>query len=255
MAEPKITPGNKKLGNSIYAWSITPGHGASCPGETKTCGSLCYAKSGLFMMPSPQALHAVNFKKSKEQGFAKWMNAQLIAFRAKVLRIHVAGDFYSDVYLDKWLQIVQRNSRVKFFAYTRSWQPDAFIDENRLLALAALPNMQLWYSADRDTGRPPIRPNVRVAYMAIDAQDFPGYRPDLLFRVIRHTVKKKVLGVQVCPAENGVKLENKITCERCQICTIEPKKLVSLGTLTTPKPVQVVGRLVQPRGGARLERR
>jgi hypothetical protein len=39
---------------------------------------------------------------------------------AKVIRIHVAGDYYSQTYFDAWLEVARQRPEVIFYAYTKS---------------------------------------------------------------------------------------------------------------------------------------
>ena len=48
------------------------------------------------------------------------MNKEIIKKKCTHVRIHDSGDFYSIKYLLKWLQIAKDNSKVIFYAYTKS---------------------------------------------------------------------------------------------------------------------------------------
>jgi len=48
------------------------------------------------------------------------MNEEIQKKKAKYIRIHDSGDFYSIKYLRKWLLIAQYNKEVIFYAYTKS---------------------------------------------------------------------------------------------------------------------------------------
>ena len=39
---------------------------------------------------------------------------------ARIVRIHVSGDFYSQVYFDAWMEVARRNPQTLFYAYTKS---------------------------------------------------------------------------------------------------------------------------------------
>lgn len=187
-------------------------------------------------MSSHARLYAENHRVSQLVGFPRWMRSEIKRLNAQTVRIHVSGDFYSTEYVLKWTKIVQALPSVKFFGYTRSWYKPDEVSYESLDSLAALPNMSLWWSADKDTGKPIQSQHARVAYMMTDDRDIPGYAVDLLFRVNHETIMKQVLGTQVCPVENGVSLTTPLTCNRCRICfdksqltqLTTPKKLVSL---------------------------
>ena len=48
------------------------------------------------------------------------MNEEIQKKKAKYIRIHDSGDFYSVAYLLKWVQIANENKSVIFYAYTKS---------------------------------------------------------------------------------------------------------------------------------------
>ena len=169
-------------------------------------------------MPSVEASHRRNFEFSQSDQFTSWMPSRLQASFVRVMRIHVSGDFYSNRYIQKWVDIVGRSQEIQFFAYTRSWRIDAMFPE--LVKLAGLPNMQLWWSIDRETGPAPIVRGIRRAYMAIDdidAQNAPN-DCDLVFRDQTDTIMTRANGIVVCPTENGIEPRKKVTCSTCGIC-------------------------------------
>lgn len=87
--------------------------------------------------------------------------------------------------------------------------------------MAAEPNLQLWYSADRDTGMPDRVPaGVRVAWLMTAPDDRPPRPVDLLFRVtaLRRTPVTQIDGVPVCPAEDGLPRKHTVTCDQCRTC-------------------------------------
>ena len=49
------------------------------------------------------------------------MTAELAAprFMGTWIRIHDAGDFFSDDYLAAWLRVIRASARVNFYAYTK----------------------------------------------------------------------------------------------------------------------------------------
>lgn len=209
---------NSKLGPMIHGWSLPAGREFSCPGESHLCRVRCYAKAGFFWMPNVKRCHINNFAFSRTDEFADWMLANIRHKFIRAMRVHVSGDFYDLTYVEKWQRIVTAAKNATFFAYTRSWRQDEMLPD--LIRLSQLPNMQLWWSIDRETGPAPIVRGVRRAYMAIDDVDaeLAPNDCDLVFRDQRGTVMKKANGVQVCPVEDGVKRQVKITCSSCGIC-------------------------------------
>jgi hypothetical protein len=171
----------------------------------------------------PQAirLYQRNLELSQRKGFVRRVRAFLISQGIRVVRIHTGGEFYSQKYLKKWIRIITRSPRVRFFTYTRVWRIPAVHDA--LLLLAKLPNLQLWYSADRDTGFPESIPSrVRIAWLMTTPDDEPPAGIDLVFRAqsLRKVPLTTINEVPVCPAESGLEA---VTCDRCRICWRSPR--------------------------------
>lgn len=209
-------PHNAKLGGAIWSWSI-PAR-ITCPGKSHSCARACYATKANFTTTLVRARLVQNYLASRHPQFVAMMRDLLRRHGVSILRIHVAGDFYSEQYTRKWFEIVQATPRVVFFAYTRSWRDlDIF---PALVALGQLPNMHLWWSTDRETGPAPPVYGIRAAYMAVNDRDAAHAPPDvdLVFRVRRQTAMKSAHGVLVCPAENGVRGKWKHTCTTCRVC-------------------------------------
>lgn len=206
-----IVAGNTKLGRSVWTWSIPAA--TTCPGASEACLSVCYARRGFMVMPSVSRAHHRNWELSKQDDFADLMVAEIIKRRAKLLRIHVAGDFYSAEYLVKWLDIIRRCPATLFYAYTRSWTQPTIAPDIQTLAREA--NVKLWLSFDHSMPVPPVWPETKRCYMSLTDLDNPPAEADLVFRNYDKTIKKSMNGVITCPPENGV---TETTCEKCRIC-------------------------------------
>jgi hypothetical protein len=211
-------PVNEKLGPLINSFSTPAGYEFGCIGASVVCQFWCYAKKGRFRMPNVNDCYTRNLSFSATDDFAEWAIASIKQAFAQIVRIHVSGDFRDVDYTRKWRYIVSKCPRTTFFAYTRSWREEDILPE--LLYLSSYPNMQLWWSMDRETGPAPYIQGIRRSYMAIsdvDAKMAPA-DCDLVFRVEPETVLKKANGVQVCPPENGLEANKHITCSRCRMC-------------------------------------
>lgn len=226
-----LVPGNAKLGH-VPSFSIPAGK--TCPGKTEICTKHCYAMKNFFKMSSVQQAHRKRLAATKRKNFVERVIEEIGQLELELLRIHVAGDFYDAPYVRKWIKIVQACPDTQFYAYTRSWRKTNMLAA--LKELASLPNMQLWWSVDKDShaenGRPPRVRGVNVAYMQADYDEkVPSY-VNLVFRVKRHGVQKFINGKIVCPVEQGT--DNDITCEKCRMCfngqklPVEKPKLVQL---------------------------
>jgi hypothetical protein len=140
-----LTTGNSKLkkaqelrGALVATFSL-PAQ-VTCPfaGE---CKRFCYAKKGNYCFKNVKTKHENNRLASLSSSFEEQINLELLALRAKAkkkglklfIRLHDTGDFYNVEYIAKWARIIESNSDVEFYAYTKSW---ILVERN----LKALPN-------------------------------------------------------------------------------------------------------------------
>lgn len=205
--------GNRKLGDFVHTFTLPAVK--TCPGRSRLCEKVCYALRGHLRFVLDHGHYEPKYQASLGPDFAARVVREIKFRECRLVRIHVAGDFYSAEYARKWAEVVAACPGVRFFVYTRSWRVPAIRRE--LGRLARLPNIRVWYSCDRDTGVPAEVPaRVRVAYMAEDDADVPPRAPDVGFRVKRKTVVKRVGGAVVCPTENGTAAQ--VTCQKCGLC-------------------------------------
>lgn len=224
-----VVRGNSKIG-TISQFSLPAGHnfrGASCPGATEFCESLCYAKDTLFTFWETQ--YYVNWAYLllwPDRFLQVWKDISL----TEVVRIHVGGDFFSPEYVGLWVDVIKARQDTRFYAYTRSWQngrgkiANDFIDP--LTTLSELPNMRLVLSCDRQTGVPDANmiPAAIRAWLAADDNDLPGEPVELVFRDKDGMSKGAVPELAdspVCPVERSpkfVKRTGAVTCRNCTFC-------------------------------------
>ena len=115
----------------IYNWTI-PALSAQLPDgrRVKTCpaagvcAALCYARVGTYRFSNVKAAHTRNLQMVVDDlnGWAAAMVEELGLPRYrgdKWVRIHDAGDFFSDEYLAAWLEIARAMPDVRFYCYTR----------------------------------------------------------------------------------------------------------------------------------------
>jgi hypothetical protein len=210
-----ISPGNSKLGLGVWTFSIPSGSPHICVGATTACLKHCYAQKGHFLQQAVQHKYQSNYELSLTKSFVSVIGSELRAVCATVVRIHPSGEFYSAEYVDKWAAIARNKPKITFFAYTRSWAAKDLSILSALTCLSRLPNVRLWFSFDATMGEPPKIKGIRRAYMLEPDGSLPASGADLVFRVKRKTVQKRVEGVLVCPSENGV---TKTTCTACKLC-------------------------------------
>lgn len=217
----KLQPGNQKLGK-IHQFSLPPQ--TTCGGSTQLCRERCYACDGHYNRGSVIRSLEQAYEWASHPSFVPRVVDFLARTRQKgPVRIHAAGDFYSEGYIRKWMKIIERCPDRVFYAYTRSWRTQSGSRSRMvpdLLNLARLDNMYLWFSCDAESGAPPRSNAVRRAYMAISDEDSPRFSVDLVFRCERKTPMKTdpMTGALVCPVEQGIQRQSKITCDKCQLC-------------------------------------
>jgi len=209
---PLLQQGNSKLGRAIHVWSIPAVD--TCPGSTAICRELCYAMRHRFRFDSVKHRLAWNLQQSRRNDFVERMLAEIRSSGVLVLRLHVAGDFYDAEYVRKWLTIVQRSPRARFYGYTRSWRIASI--GPALEELAACSAMRLWYSVDDESGIPAtVPPAVRIAYLQTTSATLPS-GADLVFRPQRlRTLPELPI---VCDSETVSGKQQSVTCGSCGRC-------------------------------------
>lgn len=128
--------GNAKLGADIYHFSIPAGH--TCP-YAKTCLSKAHREGG-GLVDGPETevrcfsasdeaqyegcrnlrWHNFDLLRGKTQAEMTKVIADSLPVHAKIVRIHIGGDFFSQAYFDSWLQVARQNPGILFYAYTKS---------------------------------------------------------------------------------------------------------------------------------------
>lgn len=133
----KFGRGNAKLAGDVHTFSLPAGY--TCPGADQ-CLSRANRGTGK-VTDGPDTVFRC-FSASQEALFpsvrkARWHNLELmneyksvdelvilieksLPKRAKIVRIHVAGDFKTQEIFDSWLIVAMRNPSIKFYFYTKS---------------------------------------------------------------------------------------------------------------------------------------
>lgn len=192
--------GNLKLGPDVYTYSRLPGDGreGTCPGATNWCEEHCYA---------------VRVEESTPVVWDMWRQNSVtgilpavLPLGAKYVRLHVSGDFDTELYVGRWQTLVRQNPEVLFWTYTRSWQTPHLLPG--LERLAAEPNMQLFASMDTDIDELPPA-TFRRAWLADDHRaKLHGERNDALWIAAGNRP------ALICPEERGVEPN----CQDCGYC-------------------------------------
>lgn len=94
----------------------------TCP-AAGVCAAACYARNGTYNFPGVIERHQQNLAYVLDDlpGWQRQMAAELAhpRHRGGWVRIHDAGDFFSDHYLAAWLRLIAFRPQVNFYAYTK----------------------------------------------------------------------------------------------------------------------------------------
>jgi hypothetical protein len=112
-----------------------------CP-QARTCAALCYARVGAYQFKNVRAAHIRNLMLCRDSPdeWEKRMTEELThkRYKEKWIRLHDAGDFFSDSYLSAWLRIMDASPGVRFYAYTKE------VSRFKRLVEPAAPTNFLW---------------------------------------------------------------------------------------------------------------
>ena len=122
----KFTRNTKYYSGIVYEWNLPAGH--SCP-YAKECKVTVNRETGK-MLHDPGAFRCYAASAERFPGVRefRWRNyehakaGRIISLpaKAKAVRIHASGDFFSQAYFDQWLELCRANPGVEFWAFTKS---------------------------------------------------------------------------------------------------------------------------------------
>lgn len=94
----------------------------TCP-SAGICRKVCYALAGAYRFSNVKRKHEANlrFVLDDLHGWEKAMIAELGArkFAGKWIRVHDAGDFFSDEYTLAWMRVMRAHPTLNFYCYTK----------------------------------------------------------------------------------------------------------------------------------------
>lgn len=190
MALLKIAGPRSKVGRHVRQFNLPAV--STCPGSTEQCRRYCYATKKFFLRPLVKEVYAWAYTISQSPLFVSMMTEELHALPAgSLVRLHSSGDFYDSDYVAKWVWLCRAHPQLTFWAYTRSWVLPEM--ESTLRALSELPNVELFGSADTETGHAPQW--LRSAFVVPSFELLPST-------------------VAVCPYQKN----RRNTCDRCTYC-------------------------------------
>lgn len=131
MRPEKLLSQNRELKkDGIYNWTL-PAFGVKltngknmnvCP-NAGACAPICYARSGTYNFSNVKRRHIANLEFILEEP-ELWLERMVAEVSkpkmvGKFVRIHDAGDFFSEEYLNLWLRIARAVPAVTFYCYTK----------------------------------------------------------------------------------------------------------------------------------------
>ena len=117
----KIKKTSKYFGVRLFNWTLPAYKSKSgkliCPMADK-CIKFCYARKGAYIWSNVNKAHEERYEFSKTDEFVPAMITEIKRKRADYVRVHDAGDYYSQKYLAKWFEIAAALPNVRFYSYT-----------------------------------------------------------------------------------------------------------------------------------------
>jgi Gene product 88 len=167
---------------------------ATCP-SAGVCAQVCYARNGTYNIPTVRARHLANliFVLDEPELWEATMSRELDSsrFAGRWIRIHDAGDFFSDSYLSAWLRIIEAHPNTRFYAYTKE------VDRFRRMVEPSAPQNFLWVYSFGGTQDASLRPpSDRVADV------FPS--EEAILRAGWHSQERSDLLAVTGPAPVGI---------------------------------------------------
>jgi len=140
-----VVQGNTKLGKEVGVFNLPPMK--TCT-PTEWCAKWCYAMRGKHVFPNVKKGTTFRLKESKKKGFVD-KAVKAIKGKYSYFRIHASGDFYSEEYVQKWIDIALRCPDTLFLAFTK--RRDL---EGPIKTLSKLPNVKIRESLDDSQQKP-----------------------------------------------------------------------------------------------------
>jgi hypothetical protein len=144
-----ISEGNTKLG-TIPNLSMPPL--VTCKPGVK-CAKDCYARKSWKQYPNVREAWLGNYwaYRTDPRTFFGAVEAYLRLKQPRRFRIHVAGDFFEQEYVNRWAELIKAVPYVHFLAFTKAWHLDLRPlyqgpRDETTLAFAEVPNLALVYS-------------------------------------------------------------------------------------------------------------
>ena len=178
-----LTQNREMKAIDVWNWTLPAWAGRLPDGRTYNtcpsagiCAQVCYARNGTYRFPAVRAKHHANlmFVLDDLAGWEQAMISELDAarFAGRFVRIHDAGDFFSDDYTRAWTRVMRAHREVTFYAYTKEVRRF-----RRLIEPDPPPNF-LWvysYGGRHDRELDPARDRIADVFPDTDAITEAGW--------------------------------------------------------------------------------
>jgi ferredoxin len=132
-------------------FGLPAGKDFSCPGATSICETVCYAGKLEKVYKGVKAVLLHNWellRNADEPTMVNLIQDMIADFKKdcdkknaeKLFRIHWDGDFFNDTYANAWKTVINNNTDIQFWVYTRV--------KSAALILDGIENLSLYYSTD-----------------------------------------------------------------------------------------------------------
>lgn len=125
MIKPYLSRGNGALCKRILVWDMP--HPFTCRGAG-VCRTYCYQNKVVQRFKRVQRRRKLNLLFTMSQDFTEKMVLLLRVRPERIVRLHAAGDFYSQKYLDNWKLIAKANPNKIFWTFTKAFDLDLYSD-------------------------------------------------------------------------------------------------------------------------------
>ncbi|NCN87190.1 hypothetical protein GW932_05130 [archaeon] len=160
-----VVKGNSKMGKDVFIFNL-PAKKTCTPTDWCLHGSngkpRCYALRNNYTFGNVQKSLEERYELSKQEDFPEKVIEFLHKKKAKYFRIHSSGDFYSEEYVSKWIEIAKNCPDTKFRSTTHRKDLASKIEE-----LNSLPNVIIRESLE--TSSP--NPSMNLPFAALSSLD------------------------------------------------------------------------------------
>jgi len=215
---------NGKTPTIANTFGLPAGKEYSCPGETPTCKKVCYAGKleKIYKGVKETLIHNWDLlNNATYEEMIILLDQMIVDFKKdcdkrsaeKLFRIHWDGDFFNDTYTLAWKTVIEKNSDVRFWVYTRVASAARILKD--------ISNLGLYYSTDgdnKDIAQGLSGEGIKLAYLSTT---FALGKEDMLNLIGKSAVK--------CP-ENNKKIplisKQGSACVTCGQCVFERNNIL-----------------------------